>query len=261
MHKRGNKIINKQSKFIISVALLLFVVIFGVFFIVHLSKRKSENNTISDLYGGLTDELKDSELYEDMSSGKSFCFLGDSITNGTYIDGTPWYQPLTPYISGKITNLSYNGWMVKDLIEHRNDIPAADIYVIALGINDILFQSYENASVTATEYIESIDELSVALMEISPKAKLYFITPWVYFDLEEKFYERGNQYRTALIDWCNNSGFICINPGPIITNVIEKDGINDYMYDNIHPNATGGAGLYSYAVLKDNHDQRKAAPN
>lgn len=252
---------NTQSIILLSIAILLLAVIVGTCVILHLSKRKNKNEYADVLNGGLTDELKDSELYKDMSGGGSFCFIGDSITNGTYTDGIPWYQPLTQYISGEIMNFSQKGWMVQDLIEHRNDIPVADNYVIAIGINDVLFHNYENASVTATEYIKHIEELSVILLEISPKAKLYFITPWVFFDLEDNYFERGNQYRTALIEWCNNSDFICINPEPIILSVIDKNNVKDYMYDSIHPNATGGAALYSYAVLKDSHDQRKAAPN
>ena len=36
-----------------------------------------------EFYGGMTDELKDSEFFEDLQSGRSICFLGDSITAGT----------------------------------------------------------------------------------------------------------------------------------------------------------------------------------
>ena len=72
------------------------------------------------VYGGMTRELKDCELYEDFRSGKSFCFLGDSITIGTVTGGIPWYQPLAPYIKGSISNLSYPGWTAYNLLDHKD---------------------------------------------------------------------------------------------------------------------------------------------
>lgn len=75
----------------------------------------------------MTSNLKESEPYRDMQSGKSFCFLGDSITAGTEIDGIPWYQPLIPYIKVNILNPSCGGWMVTHLIEESDKIPVSDI--------------------------------------------------------------------------------------------------------------------------------------
>ena len=83
-----------------------------------------------ELYGGMTDDLKDSELYKDLQSGKPICFLGDSITFGATTNGVPWYQPMVPYIKGKVFNYSTSGWQVKDLINNIDNIPVADIYII-----------------------------------------------------------------------------------------------------------------------------------
>ena len=35
-------------------------------------------------------------LLEDMESGKSFCFVGDSITRGSVTDDIPWYEAIHP---------------------------------------------------------------------------------------------------------------------------------------------------------------------
>ena len=83
-------------------------------------------------------DLKDSELFDDMQSGRSFCFLGDSITNGTMSDGIPWYHHLEKYIKGDVLNLSHSGWTSDNLVAEKENIPEADLYVIAIGVNDVV---------------------------------------------------------------------------------------------------------------------------
>ena len=205
------------------------------------------------VYGGMTGELKDSELYEDMQSGKSFCFLGDSITAGSVTEGIPWYRPLTPYISGTVSNFSRGGWTVSNLIDKADNIPEADIYVIAIGINDILFPEDEDSAQTALEFASKCKELGELLTNRSPGSKIYFILPWSFIDSD--FVERGSRFRSALAQTCIAKGYRYINPDPVIQSVIEDEGASKYMYNDFHPNAPDGIGLYCYAVLMDAHDR------
>ena len=207
------------------------------------------------VYGGMTGELKDSELYEDMQSGKSFCFLGDSITAGSATEGIPWYQPLTPYISGTVSNFSRGGWTVSNLIDKADNIPEADIYVIAIGINDILFPEDEDSAQTALEFASKCKELGELLTNRSPGSKIYFILPWSFIDSDTSFVERGSRFRSALAQTCIAKGYRYINPDPVIQSVIEDEGESKYMYNDFHPNAPAGIGLYCYAVLMDAHDR------
>lgn len=207
------------------------------------------------VYGGMTGELKDSELYEDMQSGKSFCFLGDSITAGSVTEGIPWYRPLTPYISGTVSNFSRGGWTVSNLIDKADNIPEADIYVIAIGINDILFPEEEDSAQTAREFASKCKELGELLTNRSPGSKIYFILPWSFIDSDSSFVERGNRFRSALAQTCIAKGYRYINPDPVIQSVIEDEGESKYMYNDFHPNAPDGIGLYCYAVLMDAHDR------
>ena len=208
-----------------------------------------------EVYGGMTGELKDSELYEDMQSGKSFCFLGDSITAGSATEGIPWYQPLTPYISGTVSNFSRGGWTVSNLIDKADNIPEADIYVIAIGINDILFPEDEDSAQTALEFASKCKELGELLTNRSPGSKIYFILPWSFIDSDSSFVERGSRFRSALAQTCIVKGYRYINPDPVIQSVIEDEGESKYMYNDFHPNAPDGIGLYCYAVLMDAHDR------
>ncbi len=207
------------------------------------------------VYGGMTDELKDSEFYEDMQSGKSFCFLGDSITAGSVTEDIPWYRPLTPYISGTVCNFSRGGWTVSNLIDKADNIPEADIYVIAIGINDILFPEGEDSAQTALEFAARCKELGELLTNRSPGSKIYFILPWSFIDSDTSFVERGSRFRSALTQTCIAKGYRYINPDPVIQSVIEDEGASKYMYNDFHPNAPDGIGLYCYAVLIDAHDR------
>ena len=98
-----NSYSKRLSKTAIILSVVLVLLVSALLFIVFYPKiehyRVLHKNY--ELYGGMTDELKDSTFYEDLQSGKSVCFLGDSITFGATTNGVPWYQPMVPYIKGK----------------------------------------------------------------------------------------------------------------------------------------------------------------
>lgn len=207
------------------------------------------------VYGGMTDELRDSEFYEDMQSGRSFCFLGDSITYGSVTEGIHWYQPLIPYINGEISDFSFSGYSVINLVDSADKIPDADIYVIAIGINDILFPDDDDSAKTGEEFAGKCKELGDLISDRNPGSKIYFISPWSFVDCDISFVERGDQFRSSLEEICLTTEYRYINPDPIIQSVIAEEGSDKYMYNDFHPNAPNGVGLFSYAVLKDAHDR------
>ena len=212
-------------------------------------------------YGRMTSEIRDSELFEDMQSGKSVCFIGDSITEGTETRLTPWYRPMERYIEGDVSNFSHFGWTTSDIAYRIDDIPAADIYIFAIGINDILFQDIRPAATTPEEYTENLDTVISSIRKSSPDAKIYFIAPWPFVNYPEEMTMRREAYSDALHTWCDDNGFIFIDPTPFILSVIEGDNGADYMKDDIHPNRERGCGLYSYAVLDAAHRHRTAGEN
>ena len=236
-------------------AILVLLVFFAltVFVVIPAYRQYYITHIQYPVYGGMTAELKDCEFYEDMRSGKSFCFLGDSITSGTETNGIPWYQSLIPSIKGEISNISRGGWMVYHLIEQQDKIPSADIYVVAIGVNDIVFPWAKFASQTSEEFIERIGKLTEIIRSVSPDAKIYFISPWIFFDHDAECDERGVQFRSALKDWCGKNGCIYLDCIPVLTSVLTDEGRSRYMVDRVHPNSPDGIGLYSYAVLKAAH--------
>lgn len=256
MGKESGKNVISKTTIVLSVALVLIVIGSWLFFENFFDIRRFYiNHRTYKVYGGMTDELKESEFYEDMQSGKSFCFLGDSITCGYNTEGISWYQPLIPYIKGEISDFSHSGWAVNNLIDEAENIPEADVYVIAIGINDILFPEDEDTAQTALEFSTSCKELGEYLTTNAPGSKIYFISPWSFIDADKSFVERGNKFRSALAQTCIAKGYGYINPDPVIQSVIADEGSAKYMFNDFHPNAPEGVGLFSYAVLKDAHER------
>ena len=256
MKSESNRPKTGNTTIVLSVALILLVIGSLLFFnSYHDIHKFFVDHRSYKVYGGMTVELKDSEFYEDIGSGRSFCFLGDSITYGSVTDGIPWYQPLLPYINGDIKAVSHSGWAVKNLIEEIDNVPDADVYVIAIGINDILFPDDEDSAHTAEEFAARCNELGDLLNTRSPGSKIYFISPWSFVNYDISFAERSDQFRLALEETCKTNSWRYINPDPVIQSVIADEGATKYMFNDFHPNAPKGVGLFSYAVLKDAHDR------
>jgi hypothetical protein len=165
---------------------------------------------------------------------------------------------LLPYITGKTTRLSHGGWTTKDLLISSDRIPESDVYVIAIGVNDVAYIYNDDwCAGTADDYIGRINQLSWKIIAKSPEARLYFITPWVLVDTSEEKTERRLLFSQALMNWCDESGYICIDPAPVMIPVMNEKGPYTFLLkDGVHPNGSDGVGLYSYAVLKAAHDMR-----
>lgn len=255
-----NKISNK--KFFVIVSIVFAVVTLLCICILNKEKLSKHYDSFRarhhnyEVYGGMTDKLKDSDLFDDMQSGKSFCFLGDSITSGTVAYGIHWYQPLLKYIKGNVSYLSYPGWEVTSLIDHRDIIIKADVYVIAIGINDAIIAGMSDAS--PKDFIDGCSYLANRIKNINPDATIYFIAPWTYIGFEDKVMKSGDNCRKALEEWCSQTDYRYINPDPVIQDAFAKEGAAKFMYNLFHPKAPEGIELFSYAVLKADHDNRQA---
>lgn len=247
----------RKTTVVLSIALVLLAVLLAVLYFCYPSiSEYYRAHKKYEIYGGMTDELKDSEFFEDMQSGSSFCFMGDSITCGTETNGIQWYRPLTPYINGRIFEVSYGGIMISDLISFQDFFPEADIYVIAIGINDIVSDDDPYAAASPEDFISRFAQLTEIITKISPNAKIYYITPWFFYGYGEAYDERADQFRNALVSWCESTDCICIDPQKTISSIVSGEGTGKYMLDRLHPNKNKGVGLYSYAVLLEEHNRK-----
>ena len=209
----------------------------------------------------MTEAMKGSHLYRLLSQSETVCFVGDSLTEGTMNGGVPWYEPLRPWIRGKIVNISQGGATTKILLGYF--LPsivhaAADLYVVAVGANDILFRDPLFCATTAEGYVRNLQKLRDAACERRPDAKFVFIAPWLATDGDagiiggEKPPDTDAAYRhytEALKAWCDETGDIFIHANGHIARRFALSSPETYLVDFIHPNAGLGVQLYAEATL------------
>lgn len=206
----------------------------------------------------LTDEMKTGTLYTALDRAQSVCFLGDSLTEGTKNGGCPWYEPIEEHLGGKeLLNFSKGGCTISYLTERLDDIPAAGLYVIAAGTNDVRYRNESLCAMTAADFTARADELKNGLLQKAPSAEIVFIAPWystdgdIYCGLS--FADKtalNDEYSDALGEYCRENSLGFINANSYVRERLNTAPSNRYLLDHIHPNASSGVIMYSEAVLK-----------
>ncbi len=219
----------------------------------------NENGYLREKTGGLelTPAMKQKTLYKALQNAKTACFIGDSLTEGTKNGGCPWYEPIEElFPETEFKNFSKGGCTASYLIEQADNIPAAELYVIAVGTNDVRYRDESVCAMTAEEFSARLGELKEKLRGKSPNAEFVFIAPWYSTDGDSAsalgFSEKtalNEEYSAALEKFCreNKCGFI--NANEFIKDALSKAPESEYLLDSIHPNAKAGVLLYSKAVL------------
>jgi len=198
------------------------------------------------------------DFYKALTAAQNVCFIGDSLTEGTKNGGVAYFEPVEHLIRGKIFNISQGGATTKILLEHLNEITKtdADLFVIALGANDVRYRDEKICSMTPEEYVFNLKKIRDAVKNKNSAAKFIFIAPWTSTDgdfisavpFNEKI-KLNDAYSAALKDFCAANGEIFINANPHIESVLKIYPQKDYLVDFIHPNAEKGVTLYAAAVL------------
>ncbi len=219
----------------------------------------NENGYLREKTGGLelTPAMKEKTLYKALQNAKTACFVGDSLTEGTKNGGCPWYEPIEElFPETEFKNFSKGGCTASYLIEQAENIPAAELYVIAVGTNDVRYRDESVCAMTAEEFSARMGELKEKLRGKAPNAEFVFIAPWYSTDGDINsalgFSEKtalNEEYSAALEKFCreNKCGFI--NANEFIKDALSKAPESEYLLDSIHPNAKAGVLLYSKAVL------------
>ena len=94
----------------------------------------------------VTEQMEGSVFLDEITGADSVCFIGDSVTHGTETCGVEWYEPLLSLIDGEVYNLSFGGWTTLSIIDNIESIKQADIYVIAIGTNDVRYDNEESGA-------------------------------------------------------------------------------------------------------------------
>lgn len=205
----------------------------------------------------LTEQMKDGVLYQELERAASVCFIGDSVTEGTKNGGCPWYEPIEEYLDGKqLLNYSKGSKTVSYMLERAEQIPEAELYVIALGTNDVRYRNSATCAMTAEEYVQRQDALRTKLLEKNADARFVFIAPWYSTDGDTvsklSFADKtalNEEYSNALEAYCAGSGAAYVDANPFIRQALTEKPNRTYLLDHIHPNAGAGVVMYSEAAL------------
>jgi len=205
----------------------------------------------------LTDKMREGVLYGELEKARTICFVGDSVTEGTRNGGCPWYEPMEEYLENKtVMNYSKGGCTVSYMVEHMKEIPAAELYVVAIGTNDVRYRDSKLCAMTKEAYVEAIENLRKGLQEKSPGARFVFVAPWYSTDgdpyCKMNFTEKtrmNEDYSEALERYCKDNAYTYVNANEYIRERLEEMPAGEYLVDHIHPNAAKGVVLYSEAAL------------
>ena len=213
----------------------------------------------------IDERLAKSKFLACLREAQNVCFVGDSITHGTKNGGVPWFEPIASFVNGKIFNCSLGGATIKfmaseNILSGIATIPA-DLFVAAIGTNDVRYRNPDVCSMTPEEYIADVQKFRDAVREKNSAAKFIFIAPWTSTDGDKvsalPFREKtllNAAYSAALKNWCVAQGEIFINANPYIDAYLKIFPHKNFLVDFIHPNATSGVELYSAAVLAASAD-------
>lgn len=209
----------------------------------------------------INEEYKNTEIYKLLDESKSITFIGDSITAGSRNDKHPWYESLIEdFDDKKIINISKGGYTVKRIVkDYKKEILASksDLYIIAIGINDIRYRDKEVSSMTGKEYVKDMESLVKLVKKSNSKAKIVLIPPWTTLPGDKgcKVDEESKQqlidsFSEHLKEYAENNRYVYIDPNEYLDEFFENNDYLKYMVDVIHPNSTTGVTLYSKAIFE-----------
>lgn len=206
----------------------------------------------------LSKQMENGTLSSAMQKAERICFIGDSVTEGTKNGGCPWYEPMEALFPDKIfLNYSKGGCTVSYMTQKADEIPSADLYVIALGTNDVRYRNELTCAMTSEAYVEEMNALITKLSE-SSNAEFVLIAPWYSTDGDtvcsmpySQKTALNEEYTDALKDYCTAHSYGYINANTYIQKILSVTPDRTYLLDHIHPNATKGVVMYSEAVLSE----------
>ena len=209
----------------------------------------------------IIEKYKDKELYKLINKSNKIVFIGDSITEGTMNNYHPYYEPLMDtFQDKKVVNISKGSYTTKKIIrDYQNDIidSKGDLYIIAIGTNDVRYRNKKTCAYTSDEYVKQIDKIVELIKKSNSDAKIVFIAPW--FSLSDDTVSRLNEkdknemmdkYSSSIEKYSKENNYMYINPNNYLKEEVNKDR-KKYMVDFIHPNDSNGIKLYSEAILHE----------
>lgn len=216
-----------------------------------------------------TVEIENNKMYKALSTAQNVCVIGDSITIGSSSGGYGWYDGLIdkfPNIKN-VDVAATGGQTSSSIFDNQKDMEiikksSAETYIIALGINDVIYRDKggNQTTFTTAEYIKNLENL-VKCINDKDQGKMnqfVFVAPFEYINKRSyqltKYIRRENthqEYTIALYNWCNLNNYAFTAPMNYIKNTLSTvDNSDEYTVDDVHPSYPLGTQLYSKAVYE-----------
>jgi fucose 4-O-acetylase-like acetyltransferase/poly-gamma-glutamate capsule biosynthesis protein CapA/YwtB (metallophosphatase superfamily)/lysophospholipase L1-like esterase len=199
------------------------------------------------------------QLFSLLSKSKRTVVIGDSISAGSKNGGYGWFEPLISIFPGNhFVNCSVGGLTTGEALARMNEAldQKADLYIIALGTNDVRYRTKNTCAMTPAEFVRNMQKISSAIIAFSPESKIIFINAWLAYDndivSQVSVCERDRllkDYNDALAAFCVQHRHVFIDANRHIRAFLDRNRTRNYILDYIHPNARAGVILYSNAVL------------
>lgn len=209
----------------------------------------------------IKEEMKNTDIYKMINESKTICFIGDSITKGSRNGGYGWYEPLIAAFGGKtVYREAWDSATTKTLLDNSDKIAAnkADLYVIAIGTNDVRYRDKKTCAMDSDTYVKNINTLIEKITTLNENAKIVLISPWLALNNDpysklgvEKRDSMLKEYGEKLKLYSEKNRHLFIDASEAIYSEMLNSSTEKYMLDHIHPNAGEGIKLYSKKVLLD----------
>jgi len=197
------------------------------------------------------------KIYQYIKSSTKITFIGDSITEGTKNGYHPWYEPMINCFKNKqIINFSKGAYTTKLILKIFKDKLSeskADLYIIALGTNDIRYRDSSICAMNESDFINQLDR--IVNITKNNKSKYIFIAPW--FSTSDDSVSKLNhneknqmmkKYSSSLERYSKINNYTFIDPNEYLEKfIIGKK--KKYMVDFIHPNNKDGIELYCESIF------------
>lgn len=206
-------------------------------------------------------EYNDSKLVSIIRDAKKVCFVGDSITDGMKNGGYGWYEPLMQMFPGVEVESFALGAKTSVYFEINKEQIAglnADVYVIAVGCNDIRYRDPASCAMDEKVFVNNIKSICDTIRTNNREARLVLVSPWESLNPDRfcrvSVEEKNRLYKAydeALHNYSLRIKAVYVNPNPYISKLLKDKPSyrEDVFLDHIHPNADQGIRVFSEACI------------
>ena len=203
----------------------------------------------------INEEFRDKLICKYINISNSITFIGDGLTEGNKNNFHPWYEPLIYYFKNKkIINISKGSYTTSLIIKNfKYQIlkTQSDLYIIFLGMNDIILRDPKICAMSKIDYIDNIKIIVNFSKKNNKSAKFIFISPWILIDdnkLNNDKIKLMDEYGKSLEEYCQQNNYLYININKYLNEIIKKDRTK-YITEKIYLNQEEGIKLFSKAIL------------